>query len=183
MRHLSSPAALLAATAFVAACAFSARADAGGDLERALLNSLKQTSYHMTMNSPASGTIDGDIVNPGRMHMVMKNRNTEVIVVNQTMYMKQNGPWRKFPGVDIMEAQRNPLQSLAAAKGKFTVADLGPKVVDGTLLHAYRVTNIAKKNTDMVYVDGSDRVARIESGTTVVRLSNFGEAVTIVAPM
>jgi len=137
----------------------------------------------MTMVSATSGTIDGDVVNPGRMHMVMTNRSMEVIVIDQTMYMKQNGSWRKFPGVDIMKAQTNPLQNLAAAKGKFTVDDLGAKVIDGSALHAYRVTNIAKKNVVTVYVDGSDRIARIESGAQVIRLSKFGEPVTIVPPL
>ena len=183
MRHLSSPAGLLATVAFAAACRLSAQADAPSDLKQALETSLKQTSYHMTMVTPASGTIDADVVNPGRMHMLMKKQNMEVIVIDQTMYMKQHGTWRKYPGVDPMHTQRNPLQSLAAAKGKFTVDDLGPKVIGGAALHAYRVTNIAKKSVATVFVDGSDRIARIEAGADVIQMSKFGEAVTIVAPM
>jgi outer membrane lipoprotein-sorting protein len=183
VRYLSSPAALLATMTFVATCALSAQADPSGDLRQAVQNSLKQSSYHMTMVTPASGTIEADVVNPGRTHMLMKKHNMELIVIDQTTYMKQNGTWRKFPGVDFMKTQVNPLQNLAASKGKFTIDDLGPKMIGGAVLHAYRVTNVATKKVAMVFVDGSDRIARIETGADVIQMSKFGQPVTIVAPM
>lgn len=181
MRHFLKTGGLLATIAFTAICTGSAQADAPGALEQAMLNTLKQPSYHMTMVTPASGTIEGDVVNPGRTHVVMKN--AEMIVIDQTTYMKLNGTWRKFPGLDLMKAQANPLQSLAASKGKYTVDDLGPKTVDGAVLHGYRTTNLAKKTTATLFVDGSGRIVRIESGAAVIKMSKFGEAVTIVAPM
>jgi len=107
----------------------------------------------------------------------------EVIAIDQTMYMKQNGTWRKFAGVDVMKSQSNPLQALAAAKGKFTVDDLGPRVVGGAPLHAYKVTNLETKKTDSLFVDGGQRIVRIESGQDVIEMSKFGEPITIVAPM
>ncbi len=181
MRHFFPAAGLVAITAWTAACMLPARADAPDSLKQALLTSLKQTSYHMTMVTPASGTIEADVVTPDRMHMHVKNM--EMIVIGRTTYMKQNGTWRKFPGVDLMKAQANPLQSLAASNGQFTVDDLGPKVIGGAALHAYRVTNNKTKKVASVFVDGSDRIARIETGADVVTMSRFGEAVTIVAPM
>jgi hypothetical protein len=106
-----------------------------------------------------------------------------MIVIGQTTYVKQNGAWRKFPGVDLLGTQTNPLQNLAASNGKFTVDDVGRKVIDGTSLHGYRVTNQKTKRIAFVFVDGSDRIARIESGRSIMTISKFGEPVTIVAPL
>jgi len=72
------------------------------------------------------------------MHMTMKDM--EVIVIDKTMYMKQGGAWTKYPGVDIMQTDSDPLKTLAAKMGDYTVDDLGMKVVDGASLHAYRTT-------------------------------------------
>jgi outer membrane lipoprotein-sorting protein len=183
VRYFSFATGLLATMVFAAACTLTARADAPSALRQALENSLKQTSYHMTMVSPTYGTIEADVAPPGRMHMLMNQKNMEVVVVDQTMYMKQNGAWRKYPGADFMKTRPNPLQTLGASKGKFTVDDLGPKIVDGAALHAYRVTNLTTKSVSRVFVDGSARIARIEVGSEVVQLSKFGAPVVIVAPM
>lgn len=82
-----------------------------------------------------------------------------------------------------MKLQRDQLHTMADAKRRFTVDDLATRVVAGAALHAYRVTNIATKAIDSVFVDSQGRIARIESANSVTQLSNFGEAVTIVAPM
>jgi hypothetical protein len=180
MRHFSIPGGLLATILFTAVCAQPVRADAPSILENAVLTTLKQPSYHMTMVTPAR-TIEADVVNPGRMHMV--TTNMEMIVIDRTMYMKQNGTWRRFPGVDIMKAQQNPLQALAAAKGQYTVDDLGPRAIGGAALHAYRVTNLKTKSIVSVFVDGSGRIVRYEIGPEVIQMSKFGEPIRIVAPM
>lgn len=181
MRFSSLPTRLIATVALIAACAIAARADAPGTLKKALQTTMKQTSYHMTMISPTNGTTEADVVNPGRMHTVMKGM--EMIVIDHTMYMKQGGAWRTFPGVDIMKTQSNPLQNLAANDGNFTVDDMGPMTIEGAALHAYRTTNVKTKNAATIYVDRSLRIVRIETGQVVLKMSKFGEPVTIVAPM
>jgi hypothetical protein len=181
VRYSSLPARLIATVALIAACTVAARADAPATLKQALLTTMKLPTYHMTMVSPVNGTIEADVANPGRMHITMKNM--EMIVIDGTMYMKQGGAWRKFPGVDIMKTQSNPLQALAANKDNFTVDDLGTMTIDGAALHAYRTTNVRTKSVGTVYVDGSMRIVRIEAGQMVMKMSKFGEPVTIAAPM
>jgi hypothetical protein len=180
VRHLSLPAGLLAIMAFAAASTLSARAGTPAIVMQALQTTMK-TSYHMTMVSPQTGAVEADVVPPSRMHLLMKKENMEAIVIDSTMYMKQNGTWKKYPGVDIMKMQT--LQSLAASTDKFTVDDLGPKLIDGALLHAYRTTNLKTKTVASFFLDGSGRIARMEVGSDVIQFSKFGETVTITAPM
>jgi hypothetical protein len=142
---------------------------------------MKLTSYHMTLITPEQGTVEADVINPGRMHMSMKNM--EIIVVNQSMYMKQDGAWKKYPIDDDLYMQTDPFKRLAADAGTYTVDDLGMKVVGGTPLHAYRSTSLKTHHVSTLYLDAGDRIVRIESGTMAMTMSKFGEAVSIVAPM
>lgn len=157
--------------------AAAARADAPGDLMRAALATYKQPSYHVTMVSPTQGTVESDFVNPGRIHMFMKN--AEMIWIDRTLYIKQNGSWRKLNVGSLPD----PVKAFATSKGKFAVVDLGPSVKDGLALHEYRATNLRTQKVDLVFVDGRDRIVRVEDGPVVMRMSKFGEAVTISAPI
>jgi sRNA-binding regulator protein Hfq len=181
VRSFSISVGLLATIAFTAMSALPARADAGGDLENALLNTFKQPSYHMRMNMVNGNVIDGDVVTPDRMHIVMKSG--EMIAIGQTTYFKLNGAWQKLPGVNPMLTRADLLHTLQASKGKYSVADLGMKVVDGVPLHAYRTTDLANKKTTMIYVDGRQRIVRIDTGADIMRFTRFGENVSITPPM
>jgi hypothetical protein len=180
MRYFSKITGLVATLAFAAMCAGLALADGSSALKDALVATMKLTTYHMTMTSP-QGVVEADVINPGRMHVKMKDG--EMIVVDKTMYMKQAGVWTKYPGVDVMQTQTDPLKAFAAKAADYQVDDLGMKLVDGATLHAYRTTNLKKKYLAMMYIDGSGRIVRLETGTMVMVMSKFGEAVTIVAPM
>jgi hypothetical protein len=181
MRYFSNLSGLVATIAFTMMCTGLALADGTSVLKNALVTTMKLPSYHMTMVTPVQGTVEADVINPGRMHMTMKG--AEIIVVGQTMYMKQGGAWRKYPGVDVMQTQTDPFKKLAAEAGTYTVADVGMKVVGGVPMHAYRSTSLKNHNVATLYVDGGGRIVRMETGTTVMTMSKFGEAVSIVAPM
>jgi hypothetical protein len=183
MRRSLTPAVrLLATIALAGATTLPALADPSADLRNALATTAREPSYHMTMTSSATGVVEADMVNPGRMHMVMKKMNMESIVIGDTMYMKQNGVWRKLPGSSTGAAS-NPLKAMAAKWNMVKVTDLGQKLAAGSMLHAYRVTNLRTQSTDTVFLDGSGRMVRFEQGTTVFEMSKFGEPVTIVAPI
>lgn len=171
----------LLASALAGICATAALADGTDTLKNALIMTMKQTSYHITMVTPGQGTTTGDVINPGRMHMTMKD--AEIIVIDKTMYMKQGGSWTKVPGVDIMQTDSDPLKAFAAKIADYTVDDLGMKVIDGASLHAYRTTRPKEHYVSTIYIDSSGRIVRIESGTMSFTMSNFGESVSIVAPM
>ena len=171
----------LLATAVAGICATAALADGTSTLKNALIMTMKQTSYHMIMVTPGQGTTTGDVINPGRMHMTMQD--TEIIVIDKTMYMKQGGAWKKYPGVDVMQTSSDPLKTLAAKMADYTVDDIGMKVVDGATLHAYRTTGPKEHSVATIYLDSVGRIVRIETGSTSFAMSNFGENVSIVAPM
>jgi hypothetical protein len=181
VRSFSISVSLLAIIAFSAMGALPARADAGGDLENALLNTFKAPSYHMHMNMDNGDVIDGDVVTPDRMHLVVKNG--EMMAIGQTTYFKLNGAWHKLPGVNPMLTRADLLHTLQASKGKYTVDDLGIKMVDGGPLHTYRTTDLANKKTTLVYVDGEHRIVRIDTGRDIMRFTKFGENVSITPPM
>ena len=181
MRLFSSLGALLSAVVFIAGSALPARADATSDVDNALLTTFKQSSYHMHMTTQNGDTIDGDMVPPDRMQMTIKQG--EVIVISGTTYLKLNGTWQKFPGVNPMMTRTDVLRGLQANKGKYTVDDLGMKLVGGVPLRAYRTTDLATKKTTLLYVDGDHRIVRIETGGDVMEFTRFGENVSITAPM
>jgi hypothetical protein len=160
--------------------AFAMPALAGNDLTNAAMNTVKQSSYHISITT-AQGTEEGDVVNPDRMRMVSKN--AETIVIGQTAYVKIGGSWRKMNVGGMGSIQMNVAQALAKNRADYTSTDLGMKVVDGALMHAFRVSNSKTKRVDTIYVDSSGRMARVEAGSSVIRFSKFNEPVTITAPM
>jgi hypothetical protein len=181
VRRFSIASGLLAAVVFTAGAVLPARADAGGDIENALGNTLKQPSYHMHMIMSNGDIVDGDVVTPDRMQIVVKQG--EMIVVGTTTYFKLNGTWQKFPGASPMQTRTDVLRKIQANKGKYTVEDLGMKVVGDVPLHAYRSTDSATKHTTILYVDRDHRIVRIESDDDTMQFTNFGEHVSITAPI
>lgn len=181
MRFLSIAGGLLASIVFTAGCVLPARADAQGDVESALANTFRQSSYHMHMTTQNGEVIDGDFVTPDRMHMTMKQG--EIIDIGGTAYFKLNGNWQKLPGANPIRTRADVLHSLQSNKGKYTVDDLGMKPVGGVPLHAYRTTDSASKQTTLIYLDGEHRIERIETGGDVMEISRFGENVSITAPI
>ena len=181
VRYLSVSGGLLAAIVLTASCVLTARADAGGDIESALANTFRQQSYHMHMTTQTGDVVDGDVVAPDRMHITVKQG--EMIVIAGTTYFKLNGSWQKFPGANPMQTRADVLHNIQANKGKYTVDDLGMKLVGGVPLHAYRTTEPATKKTSTIYVDGEHRIVRIETEGDIMELSRFGENVSITAPI
>jgi len=172
---------LFAAIAFVGATTVPAFADATGDVKNAVIATAKARSYHIELMT-ARGPVSGDVVKPGRMHMVTPG--SETIIVDQTMYVKVSGTWRKFPAAGVSPmSSLDVAQQMASNHGDMVATDLGPRVVKGTTLHAYRVNNLSAKKTEMFFLDGSGRIVRIETGTTVIRMSRFNAPVSIRAPI
>jgi hypothetical protein len=79
------------------------------------------------------------------------------------------------------------VQNFAKTHDDMIVTDLGPKTVDGTVLHAYGVKNAGSAKNAVVYIDASGLPARIENtdseGLNVVKFSNFNGPITIEAPV
>lgn len=120
----------------------------------------------------------GDVVNPDRVHMVAAG--IESITIGNTSYLKQKGVWQK---VVADPHSGNPSNVLARYRADSHSTDLGTRMVDGVALHAYRIDHAKTHRMEMIFVDNADRIVRIESGATVMRMSNYNEAVTISPPM
>jgi hypothetical protein len=173
---------MLQLSAAVGLAAFAAPALAGSSdsLTNAALNTTKQSSYHISMTT-AQGTTEGDVVNPDRMHMV--GHGIETIVIGSTAYLKIKGAWSKMNAPGSGSMQMDVAKVIAKSRGDYTATDLGTRVVDGAPMHAYSATNATTHRTDTIFVDGSGRIARVESGPVVIRFTKFNEPVTITAPM
>ncbi len=173
---------LIGTMVLAAATTLPALADASADLRNAVAATARERSYHMTMTSAASGTVEADMLYPGRLHMIMKKMNMESIVIGDTMYMKQNGVWHKLPGGGSATTS-DPIKAMAAKWKLVKVVDLGQKLAGGSMLHAYRVTNLRTQSADTVFLDSGGRMVRFEDGTAVFQISKFGEPLNIVAPI
>jgi len=147
--------------------------------ERRPRATMKLTTYHMTMTSP-QGVVEAISSTRPHAREDERRRNDRC---RQNDVHEASRVWTKYPGVDVMQTQTDPLKAFAAKAADYQVDDLGMKLVDGATLHAYRTTNLKKKYLAMMYIDGSGRIVRMETGTMVMVMSKFGEAVTIVAPM
>jgi hypothetical protein len=170
------------ASACMAAAALFATAPARADVAPAVVNAFvvmsKLPSYHMTMSTP-EGPAQTDVVNPGKMHTVMKAG--EMYMIGPTMYMKIGGKWTKF-------ANSNPDSDVLARYHKFAAnyssQDLGMRTVTGGTFHAYAIHDTKHPNVkNTIYLDGSGRIARIDIDANVVTFSRFGVPVSIQPPM
>jgi len=173
-RHASVAIALAAMTTSLAF------ADVPAGLASAIATTQKATSYHVSI-AAATGTTEADIVEPDRIHSV--SPKSELIAIGPTLYVKVGGAWRQIAGGGAQLAPMDVPRQIASHLPDITATDLGMKTVDGQTLHDFHTDDPKLKQTSTVYVDGSGRIVRVETGTTIVRLSNFNESVTITAPM
>jgi len=170
---------LFAAIGLVVATAAPALANANDDVKNAMTVLIKASSYHMDIAGAHGMLASADVENPGRSHTY--SPEAESIVVNGTMYMKMHGTWQKLPGnMGQMPSPADFTKSMAP--NAFAATDLGPRLVGGVMLRAYNVTN-TKKQSSTIYLDGSGRPVRIESDTTVIRISKFNAPMNIRAPL
>jgi hypothetical protein len=175
----------LCALALVAFAAAPAMADPKSDVMAAFLQFGKATSYHIDI-AAKRGSIEADMVLPGRMHIV--SPQFEMIKIDTTTYMKIGGQWRSMsmPG---MEAMTGAVTSrMAMTKGTpedFTVTDLGMKSPDsgGSPLHAYSVANKAGNSPSTIFLDGGKVVEIDGDGGTSVKISKYNVPVDIQPPM
>jgi hypothetical protein len=171
---------LVAASALLFVMTAPVLADPNSALMNAVIATSQQHSYHISMSGP-SMTAEGDIVNPGKMHMVMKEGET--IIIRPDMYMKMGGKWKKVAGAAGTMDQSDAVKQMQLHRADYTSQDLGMRTVGGTSYHAYLVTNVKKNTKETVFVDGAGRIGRFQFGDTTMTFSKYGEAVSIVAPM
>jgi len=177
----------LATLALIVVSAAPALADATADVKNAFLTLARASSYHIAATTAGGQTMSGDFVNPGKMHITAGPM--EMIVIDTETFVKMQGAWHQFafPGADRMTGPFAHIQSYVKAHENLAAIDLGPKVVDGTTLHAYSVRGGGTDHAATVYVDSSGNLVRIDSadsaGTTVIRFSNVNGPITIVAPI
>jgi hypothetical protein len=166
----------------VAATAAPALADATGDLKNATLQFAKLNSYHIDMTGPHGVSAQVDYQKPGRMHAFVPH--AETIMLDDFIYVKINNAWHKYPAHGIAKMmQPDYAKMISDRTHDFSAVDIGPRVVDGTPLHAYHVTNLKSHKVDTIYLDGAGRIARIETENTIIKVSKFNEPVTVKAPI
>jgi hypothetical protein len=174
----------LCALALVVFAAAPALADPKSDLMRSMTQFGNAGSYHITASGKGQ-TVDIDMVQPGKMHVVAGPM--EMIKIDSSTWMKMNGKWQKFamPGMDQMTAGIN--NAIATAQGKqddLVVTDLGMKSPDGVPLHAYTVTNKAGQSPSTVYVNASGVLVRVDNTDGgVVTFSKFNAVPPIEPPI
>jgi hypothetical protein len=167
------------AIALVAVTAAPALADANADVQNAMIAFTKLSSYHMEITTEKSRTIVADYASPGRYHTT--SAGFESIIIGPTMYMKMNGAWKKLPG--SMGSMTDYTKNLTEHPHGIVVTAIGPRVVGGVPLRAYHVTDGATRRTQTVFLDGTGRVVRIETGSMVMTVSRFNAPISIHAPM
>jgi|HubBroStandDraft_1064217.scaffolds.fasta_scaffold37101_2 hypothetical protein len=158
------------------------------DVKNALIGFGRLTSYHMTMDVGGQH-MEGDVVVPGKMHLMMGEM--EMVHIGSNTWMKVQGHWMQIPG----GAGQGPgftgalshAQTLSAHSSDVTVTDLGVKSVDGESLHAYGVKNPGDPQPSTIYVGGDGHVHRIDSvddkgKVSTIRFSRFNVPVAIDPP-
>ncbi len=176
-------------------CAAGFALPAAADLPAVLQNAALLTakaSYHFTMTQKLGAQTmksEGDIQTAAPMKMRMTSSgmpggSMEMIVVAPDSYMKLgSAPWKKYPGnpSDFSQMDINSLIKKDAAD--YTVSDIGVQMKDGQMLHGYKMLNKKRNSTQTIYLDSAGRMSRLESDALVMTLSNFGEPISITAPM
>jgi hypothetical protein len=171
---------VIAASALLLALSAPALADPNSVLMNAVIATSQARSYHISMSSP-NMSAQGDIVNPGKMHMIMKDGET--IIIRPDMYMKMGGTWKKITGAGDAMDQSDAVKQMQLHHADYTSQDLGMRTIGGASEHAYLVTNLKKNTKETVYVDSRGRIAGFQFGDMTMTFSNYGEAVSIVPPM
>src|SRR5665213_522143 len=124
----------VAASALLLAMSAPALADPNSALMNAVVATSQAHSYHISMSGP-SMSAEGDIVNPGKMHMLMKQGET--IIIRPDMYMKMGGKWKKIAGAGDTLDQTDAVKQMQAHRADYTSQDLGMRTIGGTSDHAY----------------------------------------------
>jgi hypothetical protein len=175
---------LLAVAILTALAAAPALADPKADLLAAMSQLSKAASYHATAVSRGQ-TVEFDSANAGTK-MRVATGPMEMIKIDQTMWVKMNGSWRKMtiPGAENMTAAIDrALATVRNSKDDAVITDLGMKSPDGAPLHAYGVTNKSGTSPSTVYLDGGGTLARIDTTDgTVIKFSKYNAIEPIVAP-
>lgn len=174
VRHIA------AASALLLAMSAPVLADPNSALMSAVIATSQARSYHISMSGP-SISAESDVVNPGKMHMIMKEGET--IIIRPDMYMKMGGKWKKISGAGDTLDQSDAVKQMQLHRADYSSQDLGMRTVGGTPYHAYLVTNVKKNTKETVFVDAAGRIGRFQFGDTTMTFSKYGEAVSIVAPM
>jgi hypothetical protein len=169
----------LTAIALVASTAAPVLADPTGDIQNAMIAFTKLSSYHMEIATGTGQTIVSDYASPGRYHTIAAG--TEAIIVGPTMYLKLNGAWQKLPG--SMGPMTDYSKNITKHPRGIVVTALGPRIVGGAPLRAYRVVDTATHKPSTIFLDGSGRLVRMETGSIVMTISRFNAPVSIHAPM
>ena len=175
---------LLAALVLTAATSTPASADISPALVSALVNTNNQSSYHITLAVKSmGGTSQGDIVKPDKMRMTMPTGAS--VVIGSVMYLEMNGKWQKMAGGGDWFAKMNAAKMMNLHRGDYASKDLGMRTISGGagIYHAYQLTDTKKNLSQTIYIDSSNRIARMEMPDMVITFSNFGEHVNIHAPM
>jgi hypothetical protein len=134
------------------------------------------------MSGGPTGEASGDFMT-GKMRMVLPTENMEMVVVPPYMYTKMDGKWQKSTGGAEIMQQSNALAKYQGRQPYLSSTDLGMRTVGGVSYHAYAVFDSKNNTHQTLFIDRSNRIARIEFSGSVFTMSNFGESVSIVAPM
>lgn len=174
-----------------AAFALPAAADLPAVLQNAALLTAK-SSYHITITQTVGAQTmksEGDIQTVAPMKMRMTNSGTpggpiEMIIIAPNSYVKLgSAPWKKYPGNPSDFAQMDISNLIKKDKDDYTVTDIGMQMKGGQMLHGYKVVKKTGNSTQTIYLDSAGRMSRLEADTMVMTFSNYGEPLSIAAPM
>ena len=182
MRPFSLPltAAIFGCALMVTGAAVPAFADAKGEVRSAYRDWLGLNSYHLDMRTPDGTSVTADFVKPDRFHTA--SRQFDSYFIGKTMYMKMgSGPWKKFPNMNFDIGAEE--KTLAMLRDETSAQDLGPRTVDGALLHAYGVQSPTTGKLDTVFVDTAGHIERIEADKLIIRVSKINAPITINPPI
>ena len=133
-----------------------------------------------------------EVVLPDRFHMVSKQ--TEMIILNQAVYIKVAGQWQKMPmtqGIDLSMTDPQKLQTTLGAATDVKL--IGAEVLDGTPTMVYQYTTKIGTQpqpfTSKIWVGVSDNLPRkIESESqpgqkTTITFYDYGANIAINPPI
>jgi len=172
---------LAAAVGLLCMTMTSALADPSSAVVNAYIATSRAPSYHVSSTNPRTGGSEVDVVNPGKLHMVMSVG--ESILIGSTMYLKIGGIWRTMDGRGFSTDPDAELRQMRFHPADFTTTDFGVRVVAGVPYHGYLVTDTKTHTTEKVFIDAAGRLARTEQGGLTKTFTKYGEAVSIQPPM
>jgi hypothetical protein len=174
-----------AAILVAAAAAATAQADPFDAIVHAAQATMKAPAFQ-EFETAGGATIEEDYVAPDRVSL------GTIIVIGNTQYVKWPHGWKK--SASGIALPTDELKTLVESRADYTVEDLGSRTVDGSTMHAYKLTDTTPTGTDdkkviTLYVDSAGRLARQDvssssaKGMTAVTRIKFGPATSITAPI